>query len=273
MDEPMIETIKWTDLYDIHKLENFLMSLKYFLIKDIQIENEFQQTTLEGIKTYHTQNLDKSFEIVPYQVKILPDRNLEFFIVKTFKISNFPQVINFVSKHCPYIHDFIIDQNIETVEIGSNKLIRRLDNYESLIDKLKSFELIQNWLNKEDNQEELTPFILAALIQKFYQQRAFIFNLSSLTYFLKIKNHIDYVNSLLDKNIDSLKNYKIKQDTDTCLNNSRTQTFEFAGNQVFEFSNSFDIYNQNLDIKFLSYISSVNLREKASNAENNSNIL
>jgi hypothetical protein len=271
MAEKLSRTIKWVDLFNPSTLQSFATDLKYFVIENVDIDEEFQQTTIEGTKQYSRQDSGMTWELISKcrntdgttQIRIAPDNSIEFFLMKSFNLSNFPQILRFVTNYCPYICDFIQDQNIQTIDISIFKSVRYSNDLNIVTDRINDFTLIRNWLNHEHN-DELTPLILASLVQKFYQQNSTTFSIKSTSSLSRIKNNLYHVNSLLNNNIDLLKTYKLKLELDPCVKDGRK--FEFLGNLIFQ-TNNFNMYDQNLDIKFLSYINCADLREKALNAE------
>lgn len=265
MKEPISITFKWSDLFSVESLQNFISELRYIQIVDIQIDLDFQQTVINGIKTYSSSvPLEKSFELVPGEINIGKDRTLTFIKTRIFDLSNFQNILKFIENHCSYIKDFIQEQNIATINLCISKNIRHSNDKESIVIKLNDYQLMKVWLDSEYNYETISPFILAATIQNFYQQNEKSFNMDSLPVLLRIKNNIKYVNSLLDTNVNLLKDYKIKPEIDICVRNGRS--FEFLNNEIFQTQN-FNTYEQNMDIKFLSYISCSDLKEKAILAE------
>ncbi len=265
MKDPISITFKWSDLFVVDSLQNFIAELRYIQITDIQIDADFQQTVINGIKTYSSSTpLEKQFELVPGEVNIGKDRTFNFSKTRMFELSNFQNILKFIEIHCSYIKDFIQEQNITTVNLCVSKNIRHSNDKEGIIIKLNDYQLTKSWLEREDNHEMISPFILAAVIQNFYQQNKSVFNIESLPVVSRIKSNIQHVNSLINGNINLLKDYKIKPEIDICVKNGRN--FEFLNNIIFQTQN-FNTYEQNMDIKFLSYISCSDLKEKAILAE------
>lgn len=270
MAETITKTINWSDLFNAYWLGNFLGELRYLAITDVEIDSEFRRTTINGTKTYDRTSLEKEFEIIPNRVRITTDKSFEFFKIKIFSLNNFSEVVKFLINYCSYIYDYIQDQHIEYTDISTQCKIHYPDVFTVISEKLDSFTSIENWLERMDIQNELCPLILASLIQKFYQQDSCKFNIKINSTLSRIKSNINHINSLLDYNVDLLKSYKLNLDLDVCVKDS--QRFEFLNNLILRTMN-FSTYNQNMDIKFLSYISRSDLKEKAINAENHSNIL
>jgi len=264
MEETISKTIKWVDLYEPSTLYTFAIDLKYFEITDVQIDMDFRQTTLEGIKSYNRTLSDKQFTLIPDEVEIEKDKTISFTKKKTFNLSDFPNVLNFIYTYCEYISDFIQDQNIKTTDIIIEKTVRYSTDLTTMTDRINEFALTKHWLESTINCAEIQPLILASLIQRFYQQNSTVFSLRTTSALSRIKSNILYVNSLLNSNVNLLKTYKIKPELDTCVKDGRN--FEFISNLIFN-THTFSIYDQNLDIKFLSYISCVDLREKALKSE------
>ena len=264
MQEPIIVTVKWSDLFVPSSLQRFAIELKYMEVTDTQIDSEFQQTIVSGVKNYSTQTpLSGQFELVPGEVNIGKDRSINFIKTKTFDLTNFPNILRFIETHCSYIKDFIQEQNAITVDLCILRNIRYSNDMDSITAKLNDYQLTKTWLDREDNHEIISPFILSAVIQNFYQQNSKPFNINITSALSRIKTEIEHVNSLIDKNIDLLKTYKIKPEIDVCIKDGRK--FEFLNNIIFQ-THNFNTYEQNIDIKFLSYISCSDLKEKAINA-------
>jgi len=265
MKEPISITFKWSDLFTTDSLQNLISEIRYIQITDVQIDSDFQQTVINGIKTYGSSSpLEHQFELIPGEVNIEKDRTLTLIKTKIFDLSKFQNILGFIETNCSYIKDFIQEQNIATVKLCTSKNIRYSNDRESITIKLNDYQLTKAWLDREDNYETIGPFILAATIQNFYQQNEKSFNIDTLPILSRIKNNIKYVNSLINNNIKLLKEYKIKPEIDACVRNGRS--FEFLNNAIFQTQN-FNTYEQNMDIKFLSYISCSDLKEKAILAE------
>lgn len=270
MAEEVTKVIKWSDLYVPNFLTDFTYELKYLNIIDFEIHENTQETILKCIKGSFRNELDKNWMLIPEQVWIKTDKTIQFRIIKTFKLENFQLVLNFIMNQCPYIYEYIQDQDIKTVEVCSDRTISSSNNLESVVDKIKAFLGIKIWLEKDDNFLELNPIILAALIQKFYQQNSKLFKIHTSLPLSRIKDNIQYVNTLITDKTNILKEYQIKWDLDDCVYNR--EEFHFLDNEIFK-SKYFPLYEQNLDLKFLSYINCTNLKERARNAENHTNIL
>ena len=267
MTEVLTKSFRWSELFDGEYVYALLSDLKYFEIDEVQIDKGFQRTELIGYKKHDRSSQINSFELIPNEVKLDKEKNLQYCTSQTFRLIDYPQIVEFIRKHCCYIYDFIDDENINEISILCTNEARRLNSLESVIGRIKEYGIMKSWLvERQEQQEEIVPIILAALIQKFYQQDSTIsFNLSSITATLsRIKSNVTYVNTLLNHNIDELKTYKLDINIDPCIKNNRE--FEFLNNKFFKTDN-FELYNQNMDLKFLSYISCTNLRDKALNGE------
>lgn len=265
MTETTSKIVKWTDLVIPESLRSFLQEIKYLNITETQIETDFQQTTVTGAKGYTSSTpLDKTFTLIPNEITIEKDRSFTFSKVKTFELSSFPQILKFIEIQCSYIHDFIQDQNIKSVDMCISKNFRYSNDLDSVTAKINDFTLIKHWLNSEINHKEIQPFVFGALVQNFYQQDSKPFIINTTSALSRIKTNIQHVNTLFDTNINLLETYKIKPEIDTCFKDGRN--FEFISNQILQ-TNNFGTYEQNTDIKFISYINCADLREKALNAQ------
>lgn len=263
MADTEIKNFKWSQLFNFEYLHTLAQDLKYFNVIDVEIDNEFQQTEINGAKNYSRSSLDKSFELIPNQVTLEKDKSFTFHIKKSFDLKNFPQVLNFIYNHCQYIYDFMEEKEINEIALHGDINIAYSNSFELMESKLLEYGVTKKWLEVEYS-DELNPLILAAMIQKFYWQDLDTkFNIRPNTNLIRIKRSLKFVNNLLDENIDLLKNYQINPDVDACIKNR--VRFEFLDNVIFESSNSnFDLYTQNMDIKFLSYISQLGLNDIAS---------
>lgn len=267
MTEVLTKSFRWSELFDGEYVYALLSDLKYFEIDEVQIDKGFQRTELIGYKRHDRSSQMNSFEVVPNEVKLDKDKNLIYSTIQTFRLIDYPQIVEFIRKHCPYIYDFLDDENINEINIVCSNEARRLSSLESVISRIKEYSIMKNWLvERQELSEEIVPIVFAAIIQKFYQQDPKLnFNLLSITPNLsRIKSNITYVNTLLNHNIDELKTYKLDINIDPCIKNNRE--FEFLNNKFFKTDN-FELYSQNMDLKFLSYISCTNLRDKALNGE------
>jgi len=267
MGETTSEIVKWPTLYYPQELQSFLQEIKYLNVKETQIENDFQQTTITGDKGYSSSTqLDRQFTLIPNEVIIEKDRTITFNKTKTFDLLNFPQILKFIELQCSYIYDFIQEQNVKSVGVCISKNFRYSNDLDSITSKINDFELIKNWLESDINHDEIQPFVFGALVQNFYQQDSNPFIVNTTSALSRIKTNIQHVNTLFDTNINLLKTYKIKPEIDACFRNGRK--FEFFNNQILQ-TYIFGTYEQNMDIKFISYINCADLREKALNAQLN----
>jgi thiol-disulfide isomerase/thioredoxin len=268
MAENISILIKWSDLFNPESLQHFLLDMRNLDITNSIADNDFKQTSIEGLKSYSRSNLLNEIDLIPNEVVLKQNRAVQFSTSKRIELKLFPKVVEFVKNYCPYIYDFMQDQNIETVEV----FIKISANYPNDLDviniKINDYLNLKDWIQKDSI--ELTPFILAALIKNFYNQNQEPFGIKTSSALLRIKQYINHVISLFDKNINLLKEYIIDKNNDECLMNHLE--FNFLDNMILK-TNKFDLYEQNLDMKFLSYINRSNLREKLVNAETNSNIL
>ena len=265
MVETISKIVKWSALYYPQELRNFLQEIKYLNIKETQIETDFQQTTVTGDKGHSSSTpLDRQFILIPDEAIIEKDRTITFNKTKTFDLSNFPQILKFIEIQCSYIYDFVQEQNINSVGICISKNFRYSNDLDSVSNKIDDFALIKNWLELDINHNEIQPFVFGALVQNFYQQDSKPFIINTTSALSRIKTNIQHVNTLFNTNINLLKTYKIKPEIDTCFKDGRK--FEFLNNQIFQ-THNFGTYEQNIDIKFISYINCADLREKALNAQ------
>ena len=260
MAETITRTINWSELYDAVSLRSVIKEINSMTVQEVQIDKEYKFALLEGINRY-TSNFESTFDLIPNEVIIEKNKSLTFINTILIELNNYSEILNFISLHTPYIDDFVKDQNIETVEIECRD---NLTNYDtgSMHDKLSMISDIKDWLYKENN-EELKPLVLAALIKRFYRQDLVPFKVKPTAVLARIKSNVSYVNSLLDENIDKLKNYIINFNMDNCVDMGASLTkFKFINNDLFT-TPYFEMYRQNLDVKFLSHISQANLREQA----------
>jgi hypothetical protein len=253
--------INWHELYDPVYLKNILNQLHNMNVQEVQIDNESEFSLIEGQDKY-VSVYSSSFILIPNKVSITNKKTLNYIDVEIINLSNYPHILSFIKQHAQFIDDFIQDQNIKTVEISYSENISNYDK-EHLHEILNALQNVKNWLHKSNN-EELTPLVLAALMKKFYRQEdveTFKFKMSSVL--SRIKTNIVFVNSLLNKNIDILKKYSINYNADQCVEIGPTSTeFGFISNKMFK-TPYFEMYRQNLDLKFLSYISLETLKEQA----------
>lgn len=254
--------IPWSDLYVPNTVLHFLIDLKYLEISDIFIDQDLQQTKLEGATNYATKS-SKTIDLIPDQVLIDTDKSIKLYLTKIFNLEDFSNIVSFIKDNCPYIYDFIQDQNINSVKIAIEKNLRSSSELRGIELALDEFLVLKNWLSNED-PKKLAPIVLAALIQKFYQPDSEIFRISTSPALSRIKQYVDHINSLLDDSIDILKNYSIRPELDSCMSNSNL--FKFLNHTIVR-SKCFQLYQHNMDIKFLSYISCGDLKEKANIAD------
>jgi len=260
MSDNISRTINWSELYDPLSLKNILKEINSTTIQEVHIDKEYKFALIEGTKRYIS-SFDLTYELIPNEVIIEKDKTLTYINSRVIKIKEYPQILNFILKHTPYINDFINEQNIETVEISARE---NLTNYDSnnMADRLSNISLVKDWLYRENNKE-LIPLIFASLIKRFYRQDLNPLKIKTSSILARIKSNIEHVNSLLDSNINELKNYSLNYNTDSCVNIGSTLTeFNFISNTMFR-TVYFEMYQQNLDLKFLSYISRADLKEQA----------
>jgi hypothetical protein len=257
MSNIITRDITWASLYYKYTLEQFLQNIKHSTIKSTQIEIESEQTIVTFDTAYSSQDMNTSFTLVPDEVIIEKNKNISFNKLQTFNLVDFPQLLKFVETHCSYIFDFITDQKIENVTISTMKLARHADNFDTLFYKLDEFQRIKTLL--ETNCIELQPLVFAALIKNFYQQNSEPLTTRESSIFNQIYMCNEKINTLFNANIEMVVNYNINPYTDQCIKNGNT--FEFLDNFILQ-TNNFHLYEQNLDLKFLSFISQQNLKYK-----------
>jgi len=165
-------------------------------------------------------------------------------------------LLKFIENHCQYIFDFIIDKKIESVTLLVTKFVRYSDDTDTLSYKLEEFQQMKTLLKNQNI--ELQAFVFAALIKNFYQQNSEPLTISETPQFRQINSYAGQINALLNMNIDTLINYHIKRYTDPCISGD---SFKFLNNNILQINN-FNMYEQNLDLKFLSFISQQNLENK-----------
>ena len=256
MAEPTTVTINWRLLDYPRELSDILYKLKYIDIKDCFIDKDLEKTQFEGLHIYKTSS-DREYDVVPDRVKLMKDKSILFYMTKEFNLQDYPSVLMFIIKHCPYILEYVNETKLESIKINISQVVQHSNNSDKLCDKLDEFGHLKNWLEKENNEHGFNPFVLAALIRNFYRQDSTPFSIINSTQFLRIKNHIEIVNNLIETP-ERLETYILNPDSDNCYSGN---LFSFIGNQIVE-SNVLNIYENNFDIKFLSYVSRLNLGER-----------
>ena len=269
MPKTLSFVVKWNELSDADTVNNIIDSLQHCDIFEVNCDPDFHQTTVTGFENYLKFELKQSFELVPNQVTINPDKSLTFFLNKFFTLSEFPQVLNFCKNHCSYIYDYIQDQNIQFVEISVEKDITHINSLHSISIKLQDFNLLKNYINEGENSK-LSAIVFGALIKNFYQLNPTPFKIKSTESLAKIKQFYEYIDTLFNTRSNIVKKYEMTLDLDGCIINGNT--FEYLNNPIITIDKP-QLYDQNMDIKLLSYISRLNSKEIYVNEETNSRIL
>jgi len=251
-------TISWNDIYNPEKSYNLLKELKWSTICNTNIDQENRETIIDIIyDTSNYSNSQKSFEIIPNEV-IYKDKCLIYKISKKISILNHSDALNFILNNCSYIKDWIeacpeqtsFDIFYDITTSGSNSL-------GTIVDKLADLNYFKSVIKNPLNLEILA---LAGTIKKFYQQTDEPFDIHDVRKLTKIDIFKDTIIDVMRNPKDKLENYNMEKTSDVIIYSHSSgfrgivfNTFNFLDNTILE-TPYFEMYSQNLDLKFLSSI-------------------
>lgn len=254
MSEPTSIRIIWEKCNEPIYIDNLLTELRKITIETVDVDVEQKCTTVNGILKYQYNGND-SFEIVPNKLEITRDKSIVFKLLKEYDITDYHNIIQFISNHCSYIDEYVKDGN-KIVSLSSDMKIVRSNNVDVISDKLFAIRDMKE-LFYSSNFDTLDPFLFAALIKNFYQQINQPFRIKADIQMIRIKNSILYIKNLLTTDSMILKNYKINSLDDQCLSYN---SFKFLNTQIVEIDN-LALFEQNMDLKYLSLISQPDIKE------------
>jgi len=255
--------VNWNDMYDPELVYQFLRDMRYTSVNDIHINSENRFTTIEGDYNSSSSAGTGNFVIIPNEAKY-EDKTVRFELIKRITdLAEFPEVDNFLSTHCNYIKDWM-DKNPEdkSIELVFRTIVSRYDDLGTVTDYLTNVKLTKSIFEDPKRKLELSVLVLAAIIKKFYKADDKEFEIHSLTTHLqKFNSNNDVILDIMKNPMETLENYDIES-ADT--NNevlSRHYSKNFANFKRFKFLQNtilstpiFEMYQQNLDLKFLSYL-------------------
>lgn len=280
----MLKAIDWSELFIPEKLQSLLQDIRYWVDIQIEIKADERLTIIHGNNHKHTgvdhkMRMGDQFTLIPDTLEVDQNGTATLTKTKTFNLSNFPQILNFVKNHCQYIHDFITEEKIEDITIQTYEKITYLDGIYVCGIKLTDFKNLKRYLESEN--DEIQPFVFSALVRSFYHynnfKKPFIINPTLTETLAQIRKNIRYVNSLFDTNVNILKQYTLEPIYDNSFNGD---SFNFFKNEIIRMYN-INLYKHNMDIKFISYINqsnldslaNINIARENSNEKYNSDIL
>lgn len=261
-NENGVIVVNWKDMYDPESIYRFLRDMRWMTINDIHINVENQFTTIDGLYNSSSSN-SGNFEIIPKEV-YYEDNTAKYKIIKQISdLADFPEVNNFISTHCSYIKEWL-DKNQEerSLELKCEIKISRSDDLGTVTDQLMNVKLAKSIFDDPKKKTDLSILVLAATIKRFYQPDIKEFEIRNLTTDLqKINSNNDVLLEILKNPMKTLENYDIEvNDVNNKIlsyHNSNFSVmfkkFKFLENTILT-TPFFELYRQNLDLKFLSYV-------------------
>jgi hypothetical protein len=262
-DENGAIVVNWNDMYDPELIYSFLRDMRWTTIIDTHINFENRFTTIDAIYDSTRASGEGNFTIIPNEA-YYEDRTVRFEIKKQISdLTEFPDVYNFISTHCTYINDWIVANPQECdIELVFKAIVSRSDDLGTVTDYLTNVKLTKSIFNDPKRKVELSVLVLAAITKKFYQPDEKIFEIHNLTTDLqKFNSNNDVISDILKNPIKTLENYDIESNdpNNNVLSYHRSgfaatfKRFKFLKNMILS-TPIFEIYRQNLDLKFLSYL-------------------
>jgi hypothetical protein len=255
--------VNWNDMYDPELVYQFLREIRYTSVNDTHINSENRFTTIEGDYNSSSSAGTGNFTIIPNEVNY-EDRIVRFKIIKRITdLTEFPEVDNFLLSHCSYIKDWM-DKNPEdkSIELAFKATVSRSDDLGTITDYLTNVKLTKSIFEGSKRKLELSVLVLAAIIKKFYKSDDKEFEIYNLTTDLqKFNSNNDVILNIMKNPIETLENYDIETSD---VNNKvlsyhngkfsvNFKKFRFLQNIIL-ITPIFEMYRQNLDLKFLSYL-------------------
>jgi len=262
-DENGAIVVNWNDMYDPELVYSFLRDMRYTSVNDTHINSENRFTTIEGDYNSTSSAGTGNFVIIPNEAKY-EDKTVRFELIKRIAdLAEFPEVDNFLSTHCSYIKDWM-DKNPEdkSIELVFRATVSRTDDLGTVTDYLTNVKLTKSIFEDSKRKLELSVLVLAAIIKKFYKSDDKEFEIYNLTTDLqKFNSNNDVILNIMKNPIETLENYDIETSD---VNNKvlsyhngkfsvNFKKFRFLQNIIL-ITPIFEMYRQNLDLKFLSYL-------------------
>ena len=262
-DENGAIVVNWNDMYDPELVYSFLRDMRYTSVNDTHINSENRFTTIEGDYNSTSSAGTGNFVIIPNEAKY-EDKTIRFELIKRIAdLAEFPEVDNFLSTHCSYIKDWM-DKNPEdkSIELVFRATVSRTDDLGTVTDYLTNVKLTKSIFEDSKRKLELSVLVLAAIIKKFYKADDKEFEIYNLTTDLqKFNSNNDVILDIMKNPIETLENYDIETSD---VNNKvlsyhngkfsvNFKKFRFLQNIIL-ITPIFEMYRQNLDLKFLSYL-------------------
>ena len=262
-DENGAIVVNWNDMYDPELVYSFLRDMRYTSVNDTHINSENRFTTIEGDYNSSSSAGTGNFVIIPNEAKY-EDKTIRFELIKRIAdLAEFPEVDNFLSTHCSYIKDWM-DKNPEdkSIELVFRATVSRTDDLGTVTDYLTNVKLTKSIFEDSKRKLELSVLVLAAIIKKFYKSDDKEFEIYNLTTDLqKFNSNDDVILNIMKNPIETLENYDIETSD---VNNKvlsyhngkfsvNFKKFRFLQNIIL-ITPIFEMYRQNLDLKFLSYL-------------------
>jgi len=262
-DENGAIVVNWNDMYDPELVYSFLRDMRYTSVNDTHINSENRFTTIECDYNSSSSAGTGNFVIIPNEAKY-EDKTVRFELIKRIAdLAEFPEVDNFLLSHCSYIKDWM-DKNPEdkSIELVFRATVSRTDDLGTVTDYLTNVKLTKSIFEDSKRKLELSVLVLAAIIKKFYKSDDKEFEIYNLTTDLqKFNSNNDVILNIMKNPIETLENYDIETSD---VNNKVLsyhngkfsaifKKFRFLQNIIL-ITPIFEMYRQNLDLKFLSYL-------------------
>lgn len=263
--ESIIKTFYWKDVFEPEKIHQLLHDIKWSTIHNTETDNVNKQTII-----YTTYNSSSSsglgdFELIPsdnqHQDNIhYLDRTLIYSLIRTIKLSDFPEVCHFIINYCPHMKTWYESKD-HIMKVHYKIKISRTDDIGIITDYITDFKNVRSIFSNNDLQ--LSIVVLAAFMKSFYDINCENFQIQDISLLKNIKRDKDALINVLENPTKVLNTYKIEEnDSCNCVvarssnRNYSFKKFKFFGTDFFE-TPFFEMYEQNFDLKYLACIVNV----------------
>ena len=232
------DTFKITSSKKINRVLN--QPMKYILIYD---DSGFRGS-------------NRNISIIPNRLFVSSYKKIIYSDYIEFKLEHFTNLIDQIKHTYAHIHEFILGENITSVNIKPSFTISDSSNRKRIELGMISVNEIQEFLLDPENAIGLDIFVLAELIRKFY-----VGEKDHIDGFLIQKQIMKYIKALLEEKLNAEYIIKKVSDSPEIVDNNNffkgvedKRYFTIFKNEILKTSKK-SLYIDSLDLKFLSALS------------------
>lgn len=174
MMSPRPIRVSWKDLYKAPVLREIssaileaLQSINPRMEVITEMDPHASETTI-FFKDRGNAPLSESLiiQLIPNELNFKLHSGMIFHTTKEFFLNDFPSILEFMKAHCPYIMEYIEEENVKSTTVTLRS--RMCYPFTSEPRDIVNFLTAKQYLHREDNKSSLIPIVFSSIVKKFY---------------------------------------------------------------------------------------------------------